>query len=247
VIAKDDLIRQGPRLVSRHETAIRQELVQEFVVPDFENLRSRLPHHDMSFSLFSPTVFGTHVAPLLNEMTSCELGPGTPNYSHEVTLRGLTADKLGGGRPLQDQASADACLAGLWLLHGFLDASHEISQGLPSAEGSFWHGIMHRRERDYSNAKYWFRQTGRHAVFIPLIGQVHQRAKKEFGVEALPADAELAKFCSAESWDPFRFVDLVERAIRAGSPERPICEKIAWIEWQLLFDHCYRQAFGLNR
>jgi hypothetical protein len=49
------------------------------------------------------------------------------------------------------------CMSGLWLLAGDLDRSHTISQGIGSAEGSFWHGIMHRREGDFSNSKYWFR------------------------------------------------------------------------------------------
>jgi hypothetical protein len=58
---------------------------------------------------------------------------------------------------------------------------------------------------------------------------------------------DLGRFAAAETWDPFEFVDLVERASWAGSPERPFCEKIAWIEWQLLFDYCYRRAFGPRR
>ena len=52
---------------------------------------------------------------------------------------------------------AQACLAGLWLYHDFLDESHSISQEIATSTGSFWHGIMHRREPDPSNAKYWFR------------------------------------------------------------------------------------------
>ena len=52
---------------------------------------------------------------------------------------------------------AACCLAGVWLLHDYLDESHTISQRIDTPSGSFWHGIMHRREGDFSNAKYWFR------------------------------------------------------------------------------------------
>ena len=61
-----------------------------------------------------------------------------------------------------------ACMAGLWLRHDFLDESHRISQDLENPSGSYWHGIMHRRELDFSNAKYWFRRVGMHRVFEPL-------------------------------------------------------------------------------
>lgn len=55
-----------------------------------------------------------------------------------------------------------ALAAGLWLYVDDLDRSHAISQSLPDATGSFWHGIMHRREGDFSNSHYWFRKTGHH-------------------------------------------------------------------------------------
>jgi len=50
--------------------------------------------------------------------------------------------------------------AAIWLYVDDLDRSHTISQGIETEEGSFWHGIMHRREGDFSNAKYWFRRAG---------------------------------------------------------------------------------------
>lgn len=54
--------------------------------------------------------------------------------------------------------------AGLHLLNDSLDASHTCSQQVENATGSYWHGIMHRMEGDYWNAKYWFRMAGVHPV-----------------------------------------------------------------------------------
>src|SRR5262245_21627515 len=57
---------------------------------------------------------------------------------------------------LPSPKSTQAMLAGLWLYHDWLDESHRISQSLDTPTGSFWHAIMHRRERDFSNSKYWY-------------------------------------------------------------------------------------------
>jgi hypothetical protein len=50
--------------------------------------------------------------------------------------------------------------AAIWLYVDDLERSHRISQTLETPAGAFWHGIMHRREGDFSNAKYWFREAG---------------------------------------------------------------------------------------
>ena len=62
-----------------------------------------------------------------------------------------------------------AIKAGLWLYVDDLDRSHAISQGIDTPSGSFWHAIMHRREGDFSNSKYWLRMVGSHPV-IEAIG-----------------------------------------------------------------------------
>ena len=112
-----------------------------------------------------------------------------------------------------------SALAGLWLLAGDLDASHEISQALSDRTGSFWHGIMHRREGDFGNAKYWFHRVGRHPV--------------------------LAELAATPYGDPADFVDACQAAIRGKRASKPdatvdALEQLQWLEWQLLFAHCLR-------
>lgn len=89
------------------------------------------------------------------------------------------ADVLAG--PAVSPEDAAALLAGLWLWHDFLDESHAISQGLHSATGSFWHAIMHRREGDFSNAKYWYARCRNHPALrdnpdalVDLVALVHR-------------------------------------------------------------------------
>jgi hypothetical protein len=57
--------------------------------------------------------------------------------------------------------------AGIWLYVDDLDRSHTISQSVSGPVGAYWHGIMHRREGDFSNAKYWLRQAAGIDLYIP--------------------------------------------------------------------------------
>ena len=57
--------------------------------------------------------------------------------------------------------------AGLWLYVDDIDRSHQICQDIPNQMGSFWHAIVHRREGDFSNSKYWLRQAGGSPIEMP--------------------------------------------------------------------------------
>ena len=76
-------------------------------------------------------------------------------------------------------STARCCISALYLRHNFLDESHEISQEIDTIDGSYWHGIMHRREPDYDNAKYWFRRVPSHPVFGPLCEKARELAAKD--------------------------------------------------------------------
>ena len=66
-----------------------------------------------------------------------------------------------------------ALRAGLLLLNDFFDESHSCSQLMEGQQNAdYWHAILHRREPDYGNAKYWFHHVGRHAIFHELASSV---------------------------------------------------------------------------
>jgi len=162
-------------------------------------------------------------SPLITELLSIggsmPLDAGKPDAAGQARLNGLTLEALFAPRAIRDRDMARACLAGLWLYHNDLDRSHTLSQDIETPTGSFWHGIMHRREGDFSNAKYWFHRVGAHPIF--------------------PA---LAKAAGEASWDPFAFVDLCQRACEKDKASESRCRDIQASEWNLLFDHCFRLA-----
>lgn len=183
----------------------------------------------MSFS-FDPNVFGSGCESLINAASLCELGPGKPNHAVAGQLRALDEAAVFGRQAVVDHDMAACCISGLWLLHNFLDESHTISQDIHSATGSYWHGIMHRREHDFSNAKYWFRRVGDHEIFPSLRAAASEFARNGF-------------LATQDKWDAYAFVDFCEAASR-GQADETLCRQVAELEWQMLFDFCYRNAIG---
>src|SRR5205823_11683753 len=111
---------------------------------------------------FDPNAHGPAIVSVLKESRLMPLGPGSRNAKVQIQLQALTLEQAFGLATIKDQDMARCCLAGLWLYHDFLDESHTLSQEIYTTTGSYWHGLMHRREPDYSNAKYWFQRVGDH-------------------------------------------------------------------------------------
>ena len=92
----------------------------------------------------------------------------------------------------------------LW--HDHLEAAHTLVQPIENADGSLIHAIMHRREPDYWNAKYWWRKVGAHPCFPKLAGEIATMLKAR-GELAL-----LAILLPRGQWDAAAFVDACEAA-----------------------------------
>jgi hypothetical protein len=175
-----------------------------------------------SEEFFSPEAYGAAFAALLSEPRLAPLGPGKPHERMRATLESLTLAGAFAPHPIADLNMARGCLAGVWLYHDFLDESHSISQEIHTPTGSYWHALMHRREPDFDNSKYWWRRVGDHPVFALL--------------------AEEAARLGWRMWEPAAFVDACEQECGSGSDREMLLRKVQRAEWGLLFDWCYRQA-----
>lgn len=111
---------------------------------------------------------------------------------HGAIVESICASQEFAGRP--------ALQAGLWLYVDALDRSHTISQGMHDATGSFWHGIMHRREGDFSNSHYWFNRAGDHPAMKDIPG-----------------------------YDPHAFIDAVAERHNASPAELVAMQRVEWI------------------
>lgn len=165
-----------------------------------------------------------------------ELGPTDPNEAMRASLARLPApDFFSPSRKRPDELPREI-LSALWLYHGFLDESHTLSQTIHSPTGSLLHGIMHRREGDFGNAKYWFHQVGRH----PIYPQLRAEAARIASTAALSPQSKFLVEQSA--WEPDRFVDLVRTSVRKQTPDEELSRQIQKREWEILFAYIREQA-----
>jgi hypothetical protein len=94
------------------------------------------------------------------------------------------------------------CLRSLLLIAaGDLDQAHRIVQAMSTSDGAYIHGLIHRLEDDFDNARYWFRRAGVNSA----TPEIYRRAA-----------AVSATVASRPTWDPFLVTDMVEKSRETG-------------------------------
>jgi hypothetical protein len=153
--------------------------------------------------------------------------PGSPDALRSI--RNAEEKDLTGGAVLADVTYPKLIRAGLLYAYDGIDESHRIIQEIGSTQASYWHGMIHRREGDFENARYWFRRTGKLGVFP----EMHARA------------AEVSSLMGRqENWDPYILVGQCEQARFGGDVNQKELVALQKIEFQVMFDHLWEDAFA---
>ena len=154
--------------------------------------------------------------------------PSLPSLGPERRAASLPLSRLKGeletaiSQADASDENSDLVRSSALLWHDHLDESHTISQGINNSDGSFLHAIMHRREPDYPNAKYWFNRVGVHDAFP----EIFNRAK------TILIDTSMSHLVESE-WDSFAMVDSVSQA-GLDSEEYKLLQQIQNIELEVL-------------
>lgn len=110
-------------------------------------------------------------------------------------------------RPAFSLAAYPGLVAGIWLYVDDLERAHEVCQADPSPVGSYWHAVVHRREGDFGNSRYWRRMAGRlpalegfdGEVFFAEVARVHGVDVPELVVKQREEWKRLFEWCAREA------------------------------------------------
>ncbi|MCU0719409.1 MAG: hypothetical protein MUC83_06880 [Pirellula sp.] len=116
---------------------------------------------------------------------------------------GTSRDEVHKLLSLTPSLSGTAREALIWLRVGLIARAHEIVQDAGTGANAYIHGMVHRLEGDYWNAKYWFRSAGQSTI-AKVAEQIQVRE-------------------SSATFDPSLLVDRLEQFHRSGrSSNKPI-------------------------
>lgn len=192
----------------------------------------------MALPVFFTNAYGTVLGPLAQPVELPPLGPGKREALRREALAGLTYERAFQWLPVKDREMARCFLSGIFLINGYLTEAHDFAQQGASATAAYWHALMHRREGDYDNANYWFRQAAAHDIHPSLTEAARELALASQG------GSSTRYLRTAEHWDAPRFIQLIETVIDSGSASEELARRIQLTEYQLLLDFCYKRATG---
>lgn len=169
---------------------------------------------------------------LLSTPEPPDLGPGPrPDRQSLTTLNTRIDDAL---KPAAlTGARGELVRATVLLWHDHFDPAHAIAQEIETRDGSYVHAILHRREPDYGNAKYWFHRVGQHPCFTGLAARASTLLKSA-------GNSDLEKLLvRGGQWDASAFVDACEAVAGRpiGDPQFRLLREIQRAEFEILLEH----------
>jgi hypothetical protein len=147
------------------------------------------------------------------------LWPGRIRVADDATISG--------GRVVGEPGTFGLIRGGLYYAVDAIHEAHAVFQEASGDLGSYWHGMMHRREGDFDNARYWFRRAGQ----LPFFDLLHHEASEHSAVMARQSN-----------WDPYLFTGECEQARFGAEEGLKALSALQRIEFEGVFDYCWRKS-----
>ncbi len=138
-------------------------------------------------------------------------------------VRGASMTDLAGEAGLEERARLVRALL-LWA-HGDLTGAHRLAQDASGDLAAYLHGMIHRREQDFENARYWFGRAG----VLPFFAEVQR--------QGAAVSEDVAKQLN---WDPYLFTTLCERSKHGARTPMRMLVDLQKIEFRTMLDYVYR-------
>jgi hypothetical protein len=128
--------------------------------------------------------------------------------------------------------------AALYLCFDCFEESHNIANEHEGTVAGNWiHAILHRREPDPGNSKYWYARVQAPDKVLKAIGGEALAFLQK--VKALELESLTEKIKKSKLWEPAAFVDLCDQ-YRKKDPQNPAYKALAGlqeIEWRALAEY----------
>lgn len=165
---------------------------------------------------------------LLHEDTLLEPLPTEPsNWELVMRIRAANpATLLGDETPLPD-APLPLVRGALFYFHNALEDAHREFANEEGEIAAYWHGMMHRREGDFENARHWMRRAGELPVFLEMQARAGDHSPH---MTRQPA------------WDPFLFTLLCEQFKFGETAYKAEIAHLQKVEFAVIFDYVWRRC-----
>jgi len=155
---------------------------------------------------------------------------GKPNAAGKKAVEALTKRDM---KDAKDSKSLPLVQGALYLCFDCWKEAHELADAHEGTAAGHWlHAIVHRREPDAGNSKYWYAKVSPPARVFEAIGLEALAFLKKAPVPELESLAqELQK---TKIWTPAAFVELCDK-FKEGEPGSPGYRALAHIqeiEWR---------------
>ena len=136
-----------------------------------------------------------------------------------------------------------------------LAIAHQICQDVGNSgafpEASYWHGVIHRRERDFKNALNWFGKTaafeGNDVIYRATCSHLQRAIQMPDYGDAREIALNFLRHLQTEgNWDARYFTNLCASSTQGNNPNpKRLLEDLQEIEFQALFRWTFHRAVGI--